>query len=280
MGFDFSKLKNVNILKNKEVPTIEEEMEPSIEEIFSIKEEVKEEPINSKEDVKEEEVEEELHSSPASEEVDNKIEEKTEEISKTSEDTKEDNCETNINSNQTKGEGISLYESTDFLGKMKTKLGLEDNTDLNVYRPSVLKDTPLNFKEIRDTKGKIKDKVMEIELRTRLSCIPFSLAGLNPNIVEIKDYVITKVGNEKYISSDSRIVNKDRVTKYQEKWSDMILCAEEIREDLMVEEIVDGEKIRTIAFNKAELDLLLSLFNQVNATLVIYKDKIEFIAGV
>lgn len=160
------------------------------------------------------------------------------------------------------------------------KLCIDPNSHVEIYSPEVLKGKPLDFREIRDTKGLISAKVSKFELDYKMSCMPFSILRINKNVVEIRDYHITTVGNEKFVGSQNRITNQPRVDSYVERWKEKIECAEEIREDLMVDIPFNGSTVRTIAFNQAEIDLLLSLFNQVGAKLVIHGDKIEFVAGI
>lgn len=169
---------------------------------------------------------------------------------------------------------------TDYLSVIRRRLGVDDTEHVEVYVPSILSAKPLDFKEIKDTKGLISAKVSKFELESGLSCMPFSLIGLNKNIVEIKDYHIATVGKEKYVSSSTRISNKQKIAEYTERWKEKIESAEEIEENLMEIVSYNGQQVKTIAFNQAELDHLLSLFNQVNAALVIHGDDVIFMAGV
>ena len=162
---------------------------------------------------------------------------------------------------------------------LSEKLGINPN-EFSVYKNNSLKYDPIDFNEIHDTKGLIKQKVVEFELRSKLSCMPFDLIGLNPNVVQIQDYDIFFVGGKKFVGSSSRINNPTLVGSYESKWKDLIECGDLVKEDLMISASFEGKDIKTIALNKAEIDKLLDRFSGVNARVVFLEDKLLFVAGV
>lgn len=157
----------------------------------------------------------------------------------------------------------------------------EDNEEINasisdnssednfVYRPSELTASPLEFKNIKDKRGHIKSKLLDFELKTRLTCIPFSLAKIPKGVVEIQDYYIFKVGNEKYASSSVRISDKGKVDMYIDNLKDMIETNGEFAISIMKTFDVDGKTITTMDLNKTDIDYILSVFAEANAYLQI-----------
>lgn len=162
---------------------------------------------------------------------------------------------------------------------ISSKLGF-NSEDVILYQPESLLCEAIDFSEIKDSKGLIKNKVIEFELKSKLSCMPFNLIGLNPNVVQIQDYDIFSVNNIKYVSSATRIVNPNTLKEYESKWSSKVECGDKIEEDLMIDVEYEGNTVRTIRFNKYELDFLLSRFSKVEARLVFHKEKLLFVAGI
>lgn len=275
MGFNFSKFKNLNVIKGKEEPVLEVSKEENLEDFMRSskgspivkKEEVVPTPVVEPVKTVQTPVVEPVTSEPIVEDV--KPEPIVEDIKPVPPVQEEEVTRE-----------VVTYANPNYSEYLREKLNISDSEDVDFYRPSILQCKPLDFSEIRDTKGIIKAKVADYELGCRLSCIPFKLIGLSNNIVEIKDYSIFTIAGEKYVSSSSRISNQLRMDEYVDRWKTKINSGEEIRESLIIEEKFEGKIIKTLAFNRKELDDLLSLFSKVNATLVSYTDDIKFVAGV
>ena len=149
-----------------------------------------------------------------------------------------------------------------------------------VYEPIKMQVDEIDFSEIRDSKGLIKNKVLEMESTLGLSVLPFDILGLHPNVVEIKDYDIISIGNKKYVSSSEGIRSKQVVDFYINKWCDIISCGGKVDESLFVSKDCNGSKIRTLALTKFEMDYVLNVLRQANVKIIITDDDIKLVGGI
>lgn len=149
-----------------------------------------------------------------------------------------------------------------------------------VYNPIKMEVDEIDFSEIRDSKGLIKNKVLEMESTLGLSVLPFDILGLHPNVVEIKDYDIISIGNKKYVSSSEGIRSKQVVDFYINKWCDIISCGGRVDESLIVSKDCNGSKIKTLALTKFEMDYVLNVLRQANVKIIITDNDIRMIGGI
>lgn len=159
------------------------------------------------------------------------------------------------------------------------KINKQHNT-YRVYEPIKMQVDEIDFSEIRDSKGLIKNKVLEMESTLGLSVLPFDILGLHPNVVEIKDYDIISIGNKKYVSSSEGIRSKQVVDFYINKWCDIISCGGKVDESLFVSKDCNGSKIRTLALTKFEMDYVLNVLRQANVKIIITDDDIKLVGGI
>jgi hypothetical protein len=159
-------------------------------------------------------------------------------------------------------------------------LKLDPTVSIDIYRPQTLSVEPISFKEIRDRKGSIAERVEQFEKKHKISCIPFKAVPLNNNVVQILGYNIFEMFGMKYASALDHQVNERVVKDYEEKWKQIIQDGGIVNEELIVDVEIEGETYKTVLFNTNELNYLLARFQEVDAVALISPDSYRIVAGV
>ncbi|MNN01076.1 hypothetical protein D3C81_1136850 [compost metagenome] len=159
-------------------------------------------------------------------------------------------------------------------------LKLDPTVNIDIYRPQTLSVEPISFKEIRDRKGSIAERVEQFEKKHKISCIPFKAIPLNNNVVQILGYNIFEMFGMKYASALDHQVNERVVKDYEEKWKQIIQDGGIVNEELIVDVEIEGETYKTVLFNTNELNYLLARFQEVDAVALVSPDSYRIVAGV
>lgn len=139
---------------------------------------------------------------------------------------------------------------------------------------------PLHFGRIIDKYGTIKQKVMKVESKLGLSCIPFDTVKLSDSVEEIQDYRIITLKGRKYASSTNRIINDELLERFINRWKDTIESGEDVKESLVGKVTTPIGEIETCYFNIAELEKIIDLFSEVSGKVVFYENDVIFTTGI
>ncbi len=162
---------------------------------------------------------------------------------------------------------LNMAEDTNVLRDNAVDMTDESaNDEGEVFPFKIVTDQRIVIDEIKDTYGKLSERVAETMQRLQMDVVPFSAIDIMPQVTELKEHYITEIDGMKYASNTK--VDTDKVSKYKDAIYDSISSGMPYRKSLYVEK--DG--IKTLILSELEWSFLCSIFNNYNPRLVITKD--------
>ena len=162
---------------------------------------------------------------------------------------------------------LNMAEDTNVLRDNAVDMTDESaNDEGEVFPFKIVTDQRIVIDEIKDTYGKLSERVAETMQRLQMDVVPFSAIDIMPQVTELKEHYITEIDGMKYASNTK--VDTDKVSKYKVAIYDSISSGMPYRKSLYVEK--DG--IKTLILSELEWSFLCSIFNNYNPRLVITKD--------
>lgn len=162
---------------------------------------------------------------------------------------------------------LNMAEDTNVLRDNAVDMTDESaNDEGEVFPFKIVTDQRIVIDEIKDTYGKLSERVAETMQRLQMDVVPFSAIDIMPQVTELKEHYITEIDGMKYASNTK--VDTDKVSKYRDAIYDSISSGMPYRKSLYVEK--DG--IKTLILSELEWSFLCSIFNNYNPRLVITKD--------
>lgn len=162
---------------------------------------------------------------------------------------------------------LNMAEDTNVLRDNAVDMTDESaNDEGEVFPFKIVTDQRIVIDEIKDTYGKLSERVAETMQRLQMDVVPFSAIDIMPQVTELKEHYITEIDGMKYASNTK--VDTDKVSKYKDAIYDSISSGMPYRKSLYIEK--DG--IKTLILSELEWSFLCSIFNNYNPRLVITKD--------
>lgn len=158
-----------------------------------------------------------------------------------------------------------VHISTEMIAR---RLGLDPTQKIDILKPTPLGVDAIVIREVRDVKGKIREKVRNLSNMYRIPTVPFEL-GIMSNVIQIQEYEIVTVMGKQYASCNSRSEDYSLIQDYISRIKQHLEDGEDFCEDLLIDvNIGEGTPIKTLGLNQHELQLVCGYFRNYNPMLV------------
>lgn len=155
-------------------------------------------------------------------------------------------------------ESVQMINNTN--GVEKVNSHIFDGPTINIEK--------INIGEIKDTTGMVSTRIEEVEDRTGISVLPFSVSNVMSQVSELKRHKKICIDGQYYSSGTTRIVDNTTLEQIKNEIIGAITLATPYAKSLWTQKTVNGKTFRTLLLNNYEVRMLRDMFADFNPRVI------------